>query len=712
MNARYLWGLLLLVPNIASAQLTRGPYVQRATPDSMTIVWRTVSASSGEVRFGAAPDALDAVAQTTTSSTQHEVELTGLSPDTRYCYAIHADGRALSGPDETHCFTTAPDGPKPFSFWVVGDSGTGSGKQGRVRDQMLIHQRGALPAAYIHVGDMAYSSGTHDEFQRKFFEMYPTVLRQVPSFPAIGNHEGTSSDSLTGTGPYYEAYAVPTQGQSGGLASGTEAYYSWDWGDVHFISLESHREELRAEGGAMLTWLQMDLEATDKLWVVVYFHHPPYTKGSHDSDVEISHVQMRERVLPILESHGVDLVLGGHSHIYERSYLAHGAYDTPTTRAGHILDEGDGKAERPYHKAPAGDGAIYMVAGHGGTNVGRDGSQDHPLMYMTEVANGSVLVHVQGSTLRVQNIRLDGAVSDDFRFMKGEAVHLTGPSGPVVANTDVDIRWLSKGSSRQVNLHYSVDGGETWQEIALNAPDSGTYTWTVPNTPGEQVTLRITDSLTPEIQHTRARPFEITANTTVTFLPFKSSWRYSGAPEPMDWMQPGFDDRRWPREPGSFGVCSCLPWEAGVDTFLADALGTRTMYFRTKFNPVGAAEFVDLSVIADSGVVVYINGQEVLRRDIGSLEHSAGAISDGVKVHNIRLPGETLDPFENTVAVAVKKSGDTGVDLMFDMRLSGVIQPRDEATGCGCRDTATRPRDLFAGLMLAALGLWVLRRRR
>lgn len=701
--------LALLWPSWSQAELVRGPYLQLATSDSMTIVWRTDTPSSGRVRYGAAPDGLDQVQSTSTSTVQHEVRLTGLSPAQRYCYAIEDDRGPLAGGDQTHCFTTAPQGKAPFTFWVVGDSGTGSGKQGRVRDQMLIHRQGALPDVYLHVGDMAYSSGTDDEFQRKFFEMYPQELRQIPTYPAIGNHEGSSSNSLEGRGPYYDAYVLPTQAEAGGLPSGTEAYYSWDWGDVHFISLESQTEALRAEGGAMLTWLQMDLDATDKTWVVVYFHHPPYTKGSHDSDTELAHVQMRERALPILEEHGVDLVLGGHSHIYERSHLVHGAYDTPTTRLSHVVDEGDGRDLNPYHRGPTEDGAIYIVAGHGGTNVGRDGDQEHPLMAFTELANGSVLVDVDGPSLRVQNVRLDGAISDDFRLLKGEVLHLTGPRGRMVAGETVAITWLSRGSTRQVDLRYSTDAGQTWQPVGLALPDTGTYGWTVPDLVGAQVVFQTSDSATPAVQHTQLRPVEVVANTTVVYVPFGSDWRYSSEDPGEGWSEPGFDDRRWPKEPGSFGVCPCLPWEAGTQTFLADAIDSTTTYFRTTFTPETSAQFLDLSVIAESGVVVYINGDEVLRRDVDNDAHGAGATAQGVKVHTVRLPGEAMDPFFNTLAVAVKKSASAGVNLTFDLRLSGVIQPRPEATGCACRQSST---PVQVGVWLAVLTLWGLGRRR
>ena len=112
----------------------------------------------------------------------------------------------------------------------------------------------------------------------------------------------------------------------------------------------------------MAKWLVRDLAATKAQWIIAFWHHPPYTKGSHDSDKEERLVEMRKYIMPILEEGGVDLVLCGHSHIYERSMLIDGAYQTPTTAEGVILDDGDGR--------PDGDGAYRKSAAitpHNGT---------------------------------------------------------------------------------------------------------------------------------------------------------------------------------------------------------------------------------------------------------------------------------------------------------------------------------------------------------
>jgi hypothetical protein len=194
---------------------------------------------------------------------------------------------------------------------------------------MIAETAASPPDLFLHVGDMAYENGEDSEFTDRFFSLYEPVLRHIALWTAPGNHEMRSSDSGDETGPYYEAFVLPVNGEAGGVASGTESFYSFDYANVHFISLESTEASVEP-GSPMIEWLHADLDARTQEWTVVFCHHPPYTKGSHDSDdAEDSAgrlIDMREKVVPILEEAGVDLVLNGHSHDYERSYLIDGAY--------------------------------------------------------------------------------------------------------------------------------------------------------------------------------------------------------------------------------------------------------------------------------------------------------------------------------------------------------------------------------------------------
>lgn len=200
---------------------------------------------------------------------QYEAAVSGLNPDMRYYYAVYDGATKLAGGDAGHYFITHPSAgaTKPIRFWVVGDSGKGSTQQIAVYAAMRAQtERDNRPLDfYLHVGDMAYSTGTDVEFQRHFFDIYAATLRNVVCWPLMGNHEGVVSWGVTGEGPYYDAYVVPTRGEAGGLASGTEAYYSFDYGRAHFFCLNSHDLD-RSPNGAMAQWLKADIESTRAEW--------------------------------------------------------------------------------------------------------------------------------------------------------------------------------------------------------------------------------------------------------------------------------------------------------------------------------------------------------------------------------------------------------------------------------------------------------------
>src|SRR5699024_7878004 len=144
----------------------------------------------------------------------------------------------------------------------------------------------------------------------------------------------------------------------------------------HFVCLDSEISD-RSSNGPMASWLREDLIANSKDWLIAFWLSPPYTKGSHNSDSLLDSggrmVAMRENLLPILEAHGVDLVLSGHSHCYERSFLLDGHYGySGTLEPSMKKDGGSGRENETgaYRKATLGpaprEGAVYVVAGSSG----------------------------------------------------------------------------------------------------------------------------------------------------------------------------------------------------------------------------------------------------------------------------------------------------------------------------------------------------------
>jgi hypothetical protein len=423
---------------LPAQQVVRGPYLQVGTPDSIVIRWRTDVPTDSCVRFGTAAGQLDKEVKTKWKTTEHIVALGKLTPSTRYHYAIGNAEKVLAGDAGMHFLTSPRPGTRqPIRTWVVGDAGTAGskgyeGQQAKVRDAYHAYTGTRHTDVFLQLGDNAYNTGTDAEHQVAVFETYRDMLKKTVTWPTLGNHDAGSATSITQSGVYYDIFTLPTLGQAGGLMSGTEAYYSFDYGNIHYVCLDSQDSD-RSPNGAMLTWLKHDLAATKQDWIIVYFHHPPYTKGSHDSNVEKQLVEMRANALPIMEAGGVDLCLTGHSHSYERSFLLDGHYGVTGTLTDRMKrDAGDGRPDGKgaYRKPTFGpgvhEGAVYVVAGSSGKTTGKDekrlarGFLDHPAMFISLYRLGSMVLDVNGNRLDAVFLSESGEKLDYFSIIKGK----------------------------------------------------------------------------------------------------------------------------------------------------------------------------------------------------------------------------------------------------------------------------------------------------
>ena len=345
-------------------------------------------------------------------------------------FVVGSTNTTFTGANADTFFVTHPmiGARRPTRVWVVGDPGTRKPEERRVRDAYYKWTADRHTDLWLMLGDNAYSAGKDEEYQGSVFTTFDAMLRKSVLWPCLGNHDAGSANSPTQSGVYYDVFTLPTQGQAGGVLSGTEAYYSWNYANIHFVCLDSSDSDW-SERGLMARWLKIDLEMNQQDWLVAFCHHPPYTKGSHDSDKDKDSDarmrKMREFVLPMLEEHGLDLMMCGHSHAYERSFLLDGLYRPSSNIVEQMnfksLRDGRADGTGVYTKRSRGpaphEGAIYVVAGSSGQTSG--GALQHPAMCLSLNVLGSLVLDFDGLRLDATFIDDKAVVRDYFTVKKG-----------------------------------------------------------------------------------------------------------------------------------------------------------------------------------------------------------------------------------------------------------------------------------------------------
>lgn len=474
--------LLLNLTQAFSQKIVRGPYLQMATSTSMTIRWQTDVATASRINYGLYLDKLNTSLSDDSPKTEHQITIHKLNPTTQYFYAVASSNGILQG-DKDNFFVTAPIATtsQTVRIWALGDMGMGTETQSRVYQQYLKFTGNQYTNLWLLLGDNAYGQGRDEEYQMRFFDYYQTerLMKQTVIFPAPGNHDYTPTpnnyrieDPLIA---YFNIFSVPTKGEAGGIPSNSKAYYSYNYANIHFVSLDSYGQEgadrsmFSRESGQM-KWLEEDLKANKQKWTIVYWHHPPYSMGSHNSDTENDLKTIREGVVPILEKYKVDLVLNGHSHTYERSQMIKGHYGLEATfnQKIHGVSSSSGRYDNSTNSCPYikdskktdNEGIIYVVNGCGAANSGSQSTYPHDAMvYSNNKDGGSLFLEISGNRLEAKFITEDGSIKDQFSIFK-----------------DVNKKTELKLEANQ-------------QSVILPASWAGTYNWQHDNSKNEAVSV-------------------------------------------------------------------------------------------------------------------------------------------------------------------------------------------------------------------------------
>ena len=401
----------------------REPYIQSLGSSSVIIRWQSEALVRARVELYKKNAEILFTEQESRAKEVHEISIKNLEPATRYYYRLYHNQNLYKEGDD-YWFETAPlvESDIPVRIWLLGDPGRSGNAIMSVKNAMQTWIGNNPRPGYadlnmiISTGDNAYDYGTNEEYQSNLFSVHSDMFKNYVFWPVYGNRDAMGWS-------FFNLFSLPTEAELGGVASGTERYYSMDYGQLHLIFLDSNEGAYTAND-EMITWLKKDLKATSQKWVIAFMHHPPYTRGNHNSndpkDSSNRMFNMRKRVIPVLEAAGVDMVVSGHSHSYERSFLIDCHYGlTSDFKTSSKLQSGP-EFVKPVNRTSH-SGAIYTVLGSSAEAV--DGKLDHPAMAVSEAALGSMIIDVESNRLTGRFINKNAEVTDKFVIKKENMNH-------------------------------------------------------------------------------------------------------------------------------------------------------------------------------------------------------------------------------------------------------------------------------------------------
>ena len=352
------------------------PFLQYATGDSIRIVFETTRPVTGVVRYGETAEFTyeKAIGKPLMLG---EVVLDGLRPDEPYFYQVVLtdDGGQEIRTDVMSFQAAAPRGT-PIAFAILSDTQDNPVVSSRLSEHIWEQRPGFL----VHPGDLTGTGSLKGDWTEEFFPGMNGLLGRVTMYPVLGNHEQDARH-------YYKYMSLPAP----------EYYYSFSQGDADFFMIDTNRNV--SPGSEQYEWLDGALAGSDAKWKFVVHHHPPYSSDENDyGDTwkgRGTRGDLRARKLTTLyDRHGVDLVLNGHIHSYERTWPISG---------GRVVDDG---------------GVVYTITGGGGGGLETPGPSRPSFNNTVRRGHHYCMVRLNGDTLEFFAYDLDNRLFDHMRIDK------------------------------------------------------------------------------------------------------------------------------------------------------------------------------------------------------------------------------------------------------------------------------------------------------
>ena len=358
-----------------------GPYLNFATPESINILWETDRPASAKIQWGKTAK-LGNAKDIESSTRLQETTVDGLEPNRPYFYKITSTSESGQTIDSgLLTFKTGVKKGTPFRFAVIGDTES----RPHVNDRLAKLIWNERPHFAINLGDLTDAGKKHHRYEwtHEYFIGMNQLFSRIPAFTVPGNGEG---DLVWYN--HYHNHPAP------------ENFYTFQYGDVAFFMLDSNRrvEEFKP-GGKQYQWLDKQLSICNAKWKISCHHHATYTGEEDDygdswTEESVFGDEAVRKIVPLYEKHGVDLVMFGHLHLYERSH---------PMRNGKVDFE---------------QGTIHLLAGGGGGNL--EDFAPTPAFFSAKTHRGHhyLMIEVADDQLMMRMHDTTGAIRDTMRISK------------------------------------------------------------------------------------------------------------------------------------------------------------------------------------------------------------------------------------------------------------------------------------------------------
>ena len=375
--------------------------VAKDNSTSRTIMWQSDSSepdavieyrlvSSDDIKTLSASDA--AFTDDGSMTYIHEGTIIDLTPDTKYEYRI---GYSTDRRSDWYPLETAGAGEYEVLIYPDSQSGDYSGWEQLVKNSA---DRNPNAALYISMGDLV-DNGEQAYQWRTWLDSIKPLSARIPLAPTLGNHEMYTLDwKMREPRAYLNYFDVPSNGNT----TFDRHYYSYDYGDVHYVVLDTQLYESTHEDNhdvhhpdlydVQVQWLRQDLASNTKKWTVVLMHRDPFQYAFNRPGASRAAGFDEEGVLfmPIFDEFNVDLVLSAHLHSYRNR--------------GHV---------RNFERDAS--GPLYILTGIAG-DARRPNWQQHPLdVYVApdREKNNYMTMTVTPNRLVVRAFLADGTQIDE-----------------------------------------------------------------------------------------------------------------------------------------------------------------------------------------------------------------------------------------------------------------------------------------------------------